>query len=96
MGSTEPLAAVRRALAGKPDAIFFFSDGYFDESVVEEILRANRSVKARIHCLVFDELLLQDTSGLPHLTDGARRMQRIADASGGKLKIVTASDLKRR
>ena len=92
-GSTHPLQAVKRALALKPDAIFFFSDGYFDDSVVAEIAQANRRVKAQIHCLVFDEILLEDTSGLPRMTDGARRLKRIADASGGKAKVVTGVDL---
>jgi len=93
-GSTHPLQAVKRALALKPDAIFFFSDGYFDDSVVAEIAQANRRVKAQIHCLVFDEILLEDTSGLPRMTDGARRLKRIADASGGKAKVVTGVDLR--
>jgi len=95
MGSTEPLEAVRRALKLHPDAIFFFSDGYFDDSYVDEIAKSNQGVGATINCLVFDEILLQDTSGLPRLTDGARLLKRVADASGGKTKVVTGLDLKR-
>ena len=95
MGQTEPLPAMKRALALRPEAVFFFSDGYFDDRVVTEIAQANRKVGAQIHCLVFDELLLQDTSGMPRLTDGARRLKRIADESGGKLKVVTGADLGR-
>jgi hypothetical protein len=95
MGSTQPLPAMKRALALKPDAVFFFSDGYFDDKVVDEIAAANKNVGAQIHCLVFDELLLQDTSGLPRLTDGARRLKRIAEQNGGKTKIVTGADLGR-
>ncbi len=93
MGRTEPLQAMKRALALKPDAVFFFSDGMFDDRVVEEIARANRNMRTQIHCLVFDELLLADTSGLPRMTDGARRLKRIAEESGGTLKIVTGADL---
>ena len=95
MGSTEPLAAARRAISLRPDVIFFFSDGYFDEKVVGEIARANKTPRVRIHCLVFDEILLQDTSGLPRMTDGAQRLKRIAEENGGKLKVVTGADLKR-
>jgi len=95
MGRTAPLQAMKRALALKPDAVFFFSDGLFEDRVVDEILRANAQVDAQIHCLVFDEMLLQDTSGLQQLTDGARRLKRIADASGGETKIVTGADLGR-
>jgi len=94
-GSTEPLAAMRRALSLKPDAVFFFSDGYFDEDVVDAVERANRPVGAQIHCLVFDEVLLQDMSEHPRLTDGARRLKRISDASNGRLKVVTGADLAR-
>lgn len=92
-GETEPLEAMRRALALNPEAIFFFSDGYFDDSVVSEIERANRTVRARIYCLVFDEILLEDKSGLPRETEGVRRLKRIAEANGGKVKIVSGKDL---
>jgi len=95
MGVTEPLPAIKRALAMQPQAIFFFSDGYFDDSVLAEVERANRGGRTRIYCLVFDELLLQDTSGLPRETDGARRMKRLAEANGGKARIVTGKDLRR-
>jgi hypothetical protein len=92
-GATEPLPALKRALALKPQAIFFFSDGFFDDSVVEELTRANKSVGAKVVCLVFDEILLQDTSKLPRETEGARRMRRVAEQNNGEFKIVTALDL---
>ncbi len=95
-GGTEPLPAVQRALAMNPDAVFFFSDGYFDESVVGEISRANRVARARIHCLVFDETYLGDNSGLPPPDkEGSLRLKRIAEQNGGKVKIVTGRDLAR-
>ena len=92
-GRTEPLLAMKRALALKPDAVFFFSDGMFDDRVVTDVANANRKTHAQIHCLVFDELLLSDASGLPRETDGVRRMKRIAEESGGRTKIVTGADL---
>lgn len=91
-GSTRPLPAIKRALAMRPEAIFFFSDGQFDDEVVTAIRRAN-TARTRIHCLVFDEILLGDTSGLPRLTDGAKRLARIAAENGGKSKVVTGLDL---
>lgn len=94
-GSTEPLLAMKRALALKPDAIFFFSDGYFDEKIVAAVAQANRSAKSQIHCLVFDEVLLQETNDSGRLTDGARRLKRIAEESRGKFKVVTGADLRR-
>ena len=92
-GETEPLQSMKRALALGPEAIFFFSDGYFDDSVVNEIARANRAAHASIVCFVFDEILLGDNSGLPRETDGARRLRKIAEQSGGLVKIVTGKDL---
>lgn len=96
MGVTEPLTAMKRALALEPDVVFFFSDGYFDDRIVTEIERANRGTRTRIYGLVFDEILLQDTSGLPRETEGARRMKRIAESNGGTAKVVTGKDLARR
>jgi hypothetical protein len=94
-GRTEPLQAMRRALALDPDAVFFFSDGMFADKVVEQVAKTNATARAQIHCLVFDELLLADTSGLPRLTDGARRLKRIAGENNGKTKVVTGLDLER-
>ena len=94
-GRTEPLQAMKRALALDPDAVFFFSDGMFADKVVEQVAKTNATARAQIHCLVFDELLLADTSGLPRLTDGARRLKRIGDENSGKTKVVTGADLER-
>jgi hypothetical protein len=95
-GRTEPVPAMKRALAAKPDAIFFFSDGYFEEKYVEDITRANEGRKTSINCLLFDELTLGDRSDLPKETSGARILRRIAERNGGKLKIVTGNDLGRK
>ncbi len=96
MGVTQPLQAIKRALALGPEAIFFFSDGYFDDEIVTEIERANRATQTRIYCLVFDEIQLADTSGLPRReTEGARRLKRVAEANRGQVKIVTGKDLAR-
>lgn len=97
-GSTEPLPAMKRALRLKPDAVFFFSDGYFDDNVVDEIRTANRQIHAQIHCLVFDELILSaaNTGLPPRETEGAKRLKRIAEQNQGKIKVVTGDDLSRR
>ena len=64
---------------------------------MEEITTFNRRTRSHIHCLVFDELLLSNTDDLPpRLTDGARRLKRIADQNHGKFKMVTGRDLQRR
>ncbi len=92
-GGTEPLQSMKRALSFGPDVVFLFSDGYFDDSVVDAVTAANEDVQARIVCLVFDEILLQDMSSLPRETAGARRMRQIAEGNNGELKIVTGRDL---
>jgi hypothetical protein len=97
MGSTEPLEAMRRALRAEPEAVLFLSDGFFEDSVVDEITRANRRVKARIYCLVFDEILLGQADGLPpRETDGVTRLKRLSRENGGETKIITGADLERR
>lgn len=94
-GRTEPLAALRRAMKMEPEAIFFLTDGDFEDRVVEEC-RAINTANAKICCLVFDELLLQSSGPTPPaLNANARRLRQIAEDSGGWMVIVTAKDLRR-
>jgi hypothetical protein len=93
-GATEPLQAIREALKAEPEVVFFLSDGFFDEKIVDEITRGNRRVGAKFMCMVFDDTLLSDTSGLPpRPTDGSNRLGRIARQNNGRSKIVTGADL---
>lgn len=95
IGRTDPLPAIRRALKMEPEAIFFLSDGDFEDKVVEAVLELNQS-KSKICCLVFDELLLQSLgSGPPQLNVNARRMRQISEENGGWMVIVTARELRR-
>ncbi|MFH1746340.1 MAG: hypothetical protein ABIG44_04775 [Planctomycetota bacterium] len=95
-GQTRPLQSMKRALNMQPEVIFFFSDGLFEDSVVDEIAKANRASRTKIYCLLFDELVLQEGSSLPpKVREQARRLQRVADENDGKLKIVTGADLRR-
>ncbi len=94
-GGSDALPAVKRALSMRPEAVFLFSDGLFDTSdTVEQIKQLNKS-KTKFACLVFDEVLLNDSSGVPHETEGARNLRKIAEQSGGPFHIVTAKDLRR-
>ncbi len=66
----------------------------FPGGVWDQIRKANERVRAKIWCFVFDDILLQDNTGLtPRKTDGARRLERIANQNNGFFKIVTGSDL---
>lgn len=94
-GGTDPLPAMQRALRMEPDAVFFLSDGEFEDQVANKITAANRG-QTQICCLVFDDVLLDDLGPATNkLTENARRLERIAKASGGWMAIVTAGDLRR-
>lgn len=95
-GETRPLDALKQALTMEPEALFFFSDGIFDDSVVDQLGKANERGQTLVNCLVFDEQYLGDTSGLaPREDEAAARMRRIAQDNRGKFKIVTGKDLRR-
>ncbi|MBK9118212.1 MAG: hypothetical protein IPM18_01225 [Phycisphaerales bacterium] len=92
-GRTEPLNALKRALLLEPEAVFFLSDGLFDDRVVTEVEATNRTIRARIYCLVFDEIFFDDPPGTQRETTGVRRLKRLSEGSGGETKIVTNRDL---
>lgn len=94
-GGTEPLEALRRAIKLEPEVIFFLSDGYFEDKVVDEVRNLNKRAKARIYCMCLDEVILAAPAGAQRTTDGAKRLKRIADQNGGKLRIVTSADLEK-
>ena len=62
--------------------------------MITTVTKANGK-KVQINCLVFDEILINDRSGLPKVTDGAKRMQKLADENRGKCKIVTGRDIEK-
>lgn len=69
-GSTDPRAAMRQALALRPDAVFLLSDGLFPEGTVEAIVAANPD-RIPIHGI--------DLAG----GAGSDDLKAIAEASGG-------------
>lgn len=77
-GGTAPLPAFEQIfkLRPKPDAIFFMTDGEFEELVALEIARLNRSTEIPIHCITFGS---ERASAL---------MQKIARDSGGSYRHV--------
>ena len=95
MGQTEPLPALRRALKQNAEAILFFSDGLFDDSVVTEVTRLNRAGRTKIYCFLFDEVALTETGNLPPRdTPGTPRLRKMVEQNGNtRLKIVTGNDL---
>lgn len=73
-GGTNPAPAFSAAFAmrPRPDAIYFMSDGLFDEEVAGQVAAANRgSRKVPVHCIAYGD-------------DAATELlQRIAEESGG-------------
>lgn len=69
-GGTVPLPALAQAVALRPDAIFFLSDGALPEETVEAVAGINRG-KIPIHCIDL-------AGGL-----GGDQLRRIAAANGG-------------
>lgn len=72
-GETDPRAAMKLALAFRPDAVFLLSDGEFPDGTVEAIVQSNKH-KIPVHCV--------DLSG----GTGGDHLQRIARASGGQYR----------
>lgn len=69
-GGTVPLPALAQAIALRPDAIFFLSDGVLPEETVASVTKLNRG-KIPIHCIDL-------AGGL-----GGDQLRRIAEANGG-------------
>lgn len=72
-GSTEPLPAFKIvfALRPRPEAIYFMTDGEFDEGAATQIARMNAEWHIPIHCITFVS------------REGEKVMKKIAADSGG-------------
>ena len=72
-GSTEPVPAFKMvfSLRPKPDAIYFMTDGEFNEEYVALIARLNAEWRIPIHCITFVS------------REGEKIMRKIAADSGG-------------
>jgi hypothetical protein len=87
-GGTNPLPAFQLAfeLAPRPDAIYFMTDGLFEESAATEIAKMNkRGRKVPIHCIGFD---LQEKGAEENL-------KKIAQDSGGRFVAVPLPGVKK-
>jgi hypothetical protein len=70
-GGTDPRAALRQAIALRPEAVFLLSDGVFPDGTAEAVAKFNAR-RIPIHCV--------DLSG----GEGGTHLRRIARESGGK------------
>ncbi len=80
-GGTEPLGAVKRALALRPDAIWVLSDGIFDPRTIERIRRANPGQAVQIHTIAF------------YSRKGEEVLLRLAEQNRGRYRFVSPSDV---
>lgn len=73
-GGTEPTAAMKIAIARKPDAIFLLSDGEFDPKAVQLISGINKSKRVVINTI--------------SLSANSSTLKQIADENGGSFRFV--------
>lgn len=78
LGSTQPLGSFELVFRLRPraDAIFFLTDGEFDEQVADDIIILNSEHRIPVHCICLDS------------RDGERQMKKIALKSGGTYTFV--------
>ena len=88
-GQTQPLDALKRALAYKPDVMFLLSDGDFGDDnkrIIQTLKQLNASHKTKINTILF----VYDTMG-----EGERVLQEIAQTHRGTYKHVTEEDVRK-
>lgn len=80
-GATHPMPAFMVVLTTRPrpDAIYFMTDGQFDESVAIELQRMNLELQIPIHCITFGD------------RSAEVQMRQIAKDSGGSYTHVEVS-----
>lgn len=77
-GGTEPLPGfeIVFSMRPRPDAIYFMTDGEFNEAVVDRVAALNRMAKVPIHCICFGQ------------EGGGMLMKTISKASKGTYRFV--------
>lgn len=87
-GQTEPINAVRRGLAYKPDVLFLLSDGDFRDDNLR-VLRMIEKMNADQNTTINTILFVYDVMG-----EGERVLRAIAEANNGTYKHVTEEDIR--
>lgn len=87
-GGTEPLGAFEWVFDMKPipDAVYFMTDGEFDEEVVGAVRAMNRKPTVPVHCIMFGEV-----GDAAKRAEVEARMRQICRDSGGMFKHVGSS-----
>ena len=88
---TDPVDALERAFAVKPELIYFLTDGEFDKVVVDKVRDLNAGRKVTVHTIGF--WYFERVPGSPPM--GEDVLRRMADESGGNYKPIYQEDLGR-
>ena len=80
-GSTDPIPAMQRALAVRPDLIYFLTDGDFDPLLLEKLREWNADQKVRIFTLAY-------------VSEAGRvLLEQIARENDGEFKFISEHDI---
>jgi hypothetical protein len=87
-GQTNPLPALRLATSMRPEAIYFVTDGGFnnlvkDEQLVAEVDKLNKGRRVRINTILF----------CAHDNQSEETLRKIADAHGGFYRYVSEQEV---
>lgn len=80
-GNTDPIPAMKRALAVKPDLIYFLTDGDFDPALIEKLHEWNHGKQVRIFTLAY----VSET--------GRVLLEQIARENNGEFRFISEDEI---
>jgi len=80
-GGTEPIPAMERAFAVRPDLIYFLTDGDFDPNLIEKLREWNKDKKVRIFTIAYVSQA------------GRALLEQIAREHNGEFKYVSEQEI---
>ncbi|MCK4660073.1 MAG: VWA domain-containing protein [Phycisphaerae bacterium] len=80
-GNTDPIPAMRRAFAVKPEVIYFLTDGEFDRQLLDELRKWNKGKQVRIFTIAYVS------------PGGAELLEQIAHEHNGQYRFISEYDL---
>jgi hypothetical protein len=80
-GSTDPIPAMERALAVRPDLVYFLTDGDFDGLLLEKLRQWNRHKRVRIFTIAY----VSET--------GREKLEEIAREHNGEFRFVSDDEI---
>ena len=80
-GSTDPIPAMERAFAVKPDLIYFLTDGDFDPALLEKLRTWNKNHEVRVYTFAYVS------------EQGRILLEQIAREHDGEFKFISEHDI---